>query len=122
MAPSSEYTKLLTSLKDDKMTKGDVYTELVKKESNVLSTVNRMIDHEQQKKIDTTLFYNMSLLSMVAVFANTWKNIFLELAIQKSFRDIPGLLDIFTKNDRKIYVGLMIALIGLSLFFVDISS
>lgn len=122
-APIAEYSKLLNLIDDnDHKNNSDVYTQLMDKEKNAITVVNRVVDHEQSKNEESSMFYNMSLLSIVAVFANTWKNIFLELAVIRDFTNIMNVWDVFTKKGRKIYVGLMLVCIAFFIYLVDIAS
>lgn len=99
--------------------KQDVYTELMKKEENVLNTANRIVDMSQRNTMNESLFYNQSILEVVVKFANTWHNIFSELVNEHMYK-YPEM--VFWKEDRKIYVGMMLVLIGLFLFFIENSS
>lgn len=118
--PSVEYTKLTQLLEKEMVNKGEVYTEIMKKEGNVLNTINRVVDHESKKYYDAKLFYHMPLLTILAVFINTWKNIFLELATMDKL-DFYGVIEVFNKKDRIIFVGFMLFLIALFLYLVDIA-
>lgn len=115
--PTSEYNTILLKMQNSPKT--DLYNELLKKEDNVLTTVNRVVNHEQTKVINQELFYNMPLLNIIAIFANTWKNIFIELTVYRDFKNVIGIYEIFTKNDRKIYVGIMLLLVVFFLFMVS---
>lgn len=121
-APVAEYSKVLKLLdENDNKNNPDVYSQLVEKENNAIAVVNRVVDHEQGKQEASKMFYNMSLLSIVAVFANTWKNIFLELAVIRDFKDVMSVWDVFTKKGRKIYVGLMLGFTAFFIYLVDIA-
>ena len=79
---------------------------------NVLNTLNRVdkfINEDDGKK---TLNLNTSFYDFVSLFVNNWINIYNEIFKEKQFISI---VDIFTKGDRKIFVGTMFILIALTL-------
>lgn len=118
VTPSEEYAKLLRILSNEK--DDDIYQKLVGIENNSLLSINRVIEYEQKKSNEGTLFYNMPVINVVAIFANTWKNIFLELLVYRNAKDVSSLWQIFTKKDRKVYVGLMLGFVALFVYMVDI--
>ena len=118
--PETEYKDFIKLIESsNKNNNNEVYSLLQGKEKDVLDTVNRVVDHEKGKRDESTLFYNLSFLTLVAMFANTWKNIYREVVIE---RNIKNIVYILTKDDRKIYVGIMILLIVFFLFFIEINS
>lgn len=120
LEPSAEYSKLVNLLESSGQSPGDVYTELLKKEANSIELINRVVDHEKQKQHKATLFYNLPLLSIIALFVNTWKNIVLELVAMSEAKDYSSLLEIFTKKDRKVFIGLMFIIVAILLYVIDI--
>lgn len=115
-SPYEEYKALLNMVKDPSYSKDDVYATLMKKEENVLNTVNRVIANDK-KQNDRKLFYNMTIVEAVTAFSHTWKNIFNELFVHKQ----TDIYEIFVANDRLIYLGIMIVTIAIILYFIDIS-
>ena len=114
----NDYKEMLALMESPSQNLGDVYTELIKKEDKVLDVLNRMTEFEVKNKKHDTLFYNATIYEAIAMFANTWKNIFVELFVEKRFRDVDHIL---LDGDRKIYFGIMMILIAFSLFFVSIT-
>jgi len=110
-----EYNKLLDT---KSMSKDDVYTELMKKEDKVLDVMKRVSESEMNKKSDVILFYNKPVIDVIATCINTWRTIFHELVVEDGWKTLDK---VFWSDDRKIYVGMMIILIALVLFFVDTS-
>lgn len=110
-----EYNEILKMVSDPSNQKEDVYTALVTKEEQVLNTINRMV--EKEKKESNNLFMHNSLFEIITAFALTWKRIYQEIVIFKQ-RDI---LTLFYHGERKIYLGIMIVLVSLLLYFIDIS-
>lgn len=94
----------------------DVYIDLMTKEKNVLDTINRVVNFEESNEKQTKLLYNYSVLDIFVLFCNTWYNIFIELVNEDMYKR-P--LVVFWNDDRKIYVGLMLVLIALFMFFID---
>lgn len=117
--PETEYSKLTALLQNKTASKDEIYLELVNKEKNALTTINRVVDHEQRKQYDDSLFYNLPLLTVLALFINNWRNIFLELATMQHY-DVAAVYDVFTKKDRKIYVGLMLLIVTFFMYMMDI--
>lgn len=113
-----EYKSILDLLNKD-ISKNDIYSELMKKEENILNTVNRLSTTNISSSIQDTIFYNKSLLEILTLFANTWTNIFTEL-INEDMYKYPT--KVFWEGDRKIFVGIMIVIIALFLFFIQISA
>ena len=116
---NKQYKTILESIQDEKdyMNK-DIFNELINTEQNVLKSINRIIEHEQEKKINKSLMANTGLYDFVTLFANTWYNIFHEIFIDKQYRSS---IDIFTKGDRKIFVGTMFLIIALLMLMTLLS-
>lgn len=113
-----EYKSILDLLNKD-VTKNDIYSELMNKEDNILNTVNRLSNTNLSSSIQDTLFYNKTLLEILSLFANTWTNILTELVNEDMYM-YP--MKVFWDGDRKIFVGLMMVIIALFLFFIQISA
>lgn len=113
-----EYRKMIKLLESGENDKTEVYQKLMDKEQNVLDVVNRVAQKDQKEKQASKIVLNESILDLVMLFSNTWKNIFRELFIEQRFHDAVSIL--YT-DDRKIYVGIMLVLISFILFFIDIS-
>ena len=110
-----QYNKLLDT---KSISKDDVYTELMKKEDKVLDVMKRVSETENIKQSDAILFYNRPVIDVIATFINTWRTMFHELVVEDGWK-APD--KVFWNDDRKIYVGMMIILVALVLFFVDTS-
>ena len=110
-----EYSKLLDT---SRISKDDVYTELMKKETKLLDVMDRIAVTESNKTIKTSLFYNRPVIEIISTFVNTWRNIFNELVVEDGYKHLDA---VFWNEDRKIYVGLMIVVVSFLLFFIEIS-
>lgn len=117
--PVKDYSEIIQLLNTKSDKKDDLYNALMDKETNVLNTINRVANTKQNLEFQSTLLYNQTILGLIALFGNTWKNIFQELVIEKRFRDA---LAILTDGDRKIHLGFMLALIALFIYLVDITA
>jgi hypothetical protein len=115
--PDTEYASIIHLLDENQISKGDAYSQLMQKEKNALETINRVVDHEQDKKIQNSLFFNQSILSNLALFSNTWKVIIGEMMMVTHARDLK---DILYRPDRKIYVGMMLFVIAFFIMMVEI--
>jgi hypothetical protein len=114
-AAYKEYNKLLDT---NAMSKDDIYTELMKKEDKVLDVMKRISETENAKKSEAVLFYNKPVIDVIATFINTWRTVFHELVVEDGWKTPYKL---FWDDDRKIYVGMMIIIIALVLFFIETS-
>lgn len=114
--PVQEYNVINESLKENT---DDLYTELIKKEDNVLKAINKVTEHTKASHEREYMIYNMSIAKFIAMFANTWKNIYLEIIIQRRFKET---ISILLQKDRRVYIGVMMILISIFLFFIEISS
>lgn len=118
MYPLKEYTDVLNLIDKDSVTRQDVYTELLKKEDKVLDVIARVANQDEIKRKGRLM--EMSISEAIARFANTWKNIFVE-SIEAKSKDPRTYGNIITKDDRKVYVGVMLVVIAMFLFFISVT-
>ena len=112
----SEYKSLIDILSESSTNENaNTYQDLMQKESNVLSTVNQVVKNIQDKKIKSNQFVEMNINDIVQKFFLIWPDILLEIYQIKNPKDI---LDIITKDDRVIYLGIMMIIIGCFMFFI----
>jgi hypothetical protein len=112
----SEYSSLIDILeKSDETT----YEEVMKKEKNVLSTIDHVVNHIKDNDIKTDQFINLSISHVIEKLLLLIPLIIKELSAIKSFED---LIKIITKEDRVIYIGIFFIIIALFIFLVDSSS
>ena len=80
-------------------------------------------DKNKQDKMNQR-FYNLSLKQILNNLSLTLIKIINETSIymEKSDRTNKELIDIFTKDDRMIYVGILLIILSLGIFFINISS
>lgn len=120
MHPVKEYSDLLNLIEQDSTTREDVYQELIKKEEKVLDVVSRVSSQMLEKNNNDNSLLDMSISEATARFANTWKNIYVEMIESRSV-DPRKIADIVTKDDRKVYVGFMLVMIAMFLYFISVS-
>ena len=94
----------------------------MEKEDKVLDVLNRMVKKDTTKSDKMLFFYNQSLIDITMKFSNNMVNIFEELFIERQFKSFNELQHILLDGDRKIYLGILVVLVGIFLFFVDISN
>jgi predicted CopG family antitoxin len=123
MYPLKEYSDLLKLLKDDEMSREDIYQELINKEKEVLDVVSRVASQDSHTKVSKELFPNLTFTEAIARFANVWTNIFTETVENASTGRMHNLhpSTLLLKGDRKIYVGAMLVIIALMMFFISIT-
>lgn len=112
-----DYQALLLLLK--KSEPKDVYEELMKKEEKVLDTVNRVVNYSNEKELKESEFLNKTVAQHVSGLFWAMKGIMSELYRMKTIQDVKSTL---TKDDRMIYIGIMLLCIAFFLFFVINSS
>lgn len=96
--------------------KDEVYSELMQKEDKTLNVVNRIVNQDGAMKREQTLFENMSILDIIATFANNLKNMFTEVFIEHQVTQV------LSKKDRKLFFGMFLVLIALFLILLNATS
>jgi hypothetical protein len=118
MPTNLEYAKLVELL--NKSDNHEIYEELMKKEEKVLDTVNRVVNFSNEKEVKSHEFTSMSIDQIVHKFYWNMNKIFSDIS-SKKVSTIQDVGDILLKDDRKIYLGILLVLICIFLFFVLIS-
>ena len=110
-------------------------------EKKIIERLNNFASKTQKDALKDIKFFNMSLKELFDKFILTWREIINEIihlytnyprlknniyANQYWWKNIKSiflkLFDIFTKNDRLIYVGFMLIIISFFMYFLLISS
>lgn len=84
--------------------------------------LNYFAETAEKENTNENVFVNLSIKDLLRNFAQTMIHIInelLEINRNTTFNDI---LLIFIKNDRLISVGLLMVMIGLSIYIIDITS
>lgn len=118
MIEYSEY-KSLVDILEKSDNHENTYQEVMNKETNVLKTINNVVNYYRDVDIKERQFVNMNISYVVYRFFNIWGDIFKELVNTDPKK--LSLLDVFTKDDRLIYIGVMLILISIFLYYIDIS-
>lgn len=114
-----DYTNLINALDND-VSKQTIYEEVMAKEKNRIDMINRVVEQQQSLKTESSIFYNKRLIEIAITCAETWRAMFYNVVNDKP-KSISELYNIFLHDDRRIYTGIMIVLIGMFLYFIDIS-
>ena len=93
----------------------DIYEELMKKEERVLDTIDRVVNYSNEKQVKESEFLENSLNGIAHDFFWNMKLVMSDLYDVKTFQDLGRVL---TKDDRKIYLGILAILVGLFLLFI----
>jgi hypothetical protein len=112
-----EYSQL-KELLDYGPTNG-IYEELMKKEENVLKTINRLVDRSNQKQLESEEIINMSFTDLYKHFNTDVYKMFNELFEVKTTDDLRKF---FKDAKRSIYLGIFVVLVSLFMFFVVITN
>ena len=112
-----EYSELLQLIerRDDE----DRYTELMKKERRVLDTVDRVVNDAQAQKIRKSGLLYMSVPEVLTRTAETLHDVYLELFTVSNLREA---WEVLSRPERRIYLGIVLVLVGLILGFVQMTS
>lgn len=107
-----KYNNLMSLREFDKM--------LIAKQYEKLYGKSRDANIKQMEEYENNRFSNLSLNEIAYKFTDTMAELIEE--IPKAYEDDDLNLDIFTKDDRLIYVGIFFVLLGFFLYFINISS
>lgn len=91
----------------------DVYKKLMNKEEKVLDVINNMTEYNKSKNIESKLFVNMSMYSVVRKTFKVVSELFRDIKNKKTAHEV---IKEVLKPERLAYVGLFI--VGLSLFML----
>tara|TARA_Y200000002_G_C22482711_1_gene579441 strand:- start:239 stop:613 length:375 start_codon:yes stop_codon:yes gene_type:complete len=96
----------------------------LKQQYNKLYTNSEIENDKNKQERMNQRFYNLSLKQILNNLSLTLIKIMNEISIymEKSDRTTKELIDIFTKDDRMIYVGILLIILSLGIFFINISS
>ena len=117
--PLQKYYELLTKIEQGVNSKDDIYNDLLNTETNVLSTISRVAESKAKDDMRGMSFMDQNISTLMRLTANTWLKMIRELV---TVNDLQELYAIMLSKDRKIYLGIFLALIGVFIFFIDVSS
>lgn len=113
---SKEYNDFLKMLEDGEISEKDVYEEIMRKEKSYLEEINKFIE---TKTNYNNSFFNLSIPEHYIKFTKSIQTIFKEVMSTTNYKDIPWII---LYEERKIYIGIIIVVISLFLFFVTVST
>lgn len=102
----------------------NVYQELMKKEDKTLDTINNVIKYYKDNDYKNKEFVTMSFWEALIRFYDVWYEIWNDIsntAIKGNVNDTFSLGSIIMKSDRPIYIGILIIIISIFMWFVIIS-
>lgn len=94
------------------------YEELMQKEEKVLDTLNNVVKYYRDEDIKDREFINQGINTIITRYLDVWKEIL------DDFTSNPKktYIDIISKDDRPIYIGITLIIIALFLFFIENST
>ena len=102
----------------------NVYQELMKKEGKTLDTINNVIKYYKDNDYKNKEFVTMNFWEVLIRFNDIWLEIWNDVtstAITGNINDTISFGSIIMKNDRPIYIGILIIIISIFMWFVIIS-
>jgi hypothetical protein len=112
----SEYKSLVDILSETDNINSTTYEDLMSKEKNVLSTVNHVIKHINDKNLKAAQFKDMSIEYIFKRFFLIWPEIIHDLSNAKTTQEYYLYL---VKDDRMIYYGISLIIISFLLFYIQ---
>jgi hypothetical protein len=116
------YTNILKE--KDLFTESDYEKKMISRQYNKLYQMSEDVNNENKKKFDNKKFYNLSFGQLGTNLSISSMEILNEFVVymKDENQDINDLFIIFTRGHRLIYVGLILIILSIFLYFVDVSS
>lgn len=111
-----DYSELMKDIEETNENKETIYESIMKKEDNRINLLNRLMDHKQTSSEQNT-FMNMSLTELFEKTVKIWWEIYGDIV----YKSVTDPIALFWKGDRKIFIGILLVIIAIVLFFVNIS-
>ena len=108
----------LTDLENNQVTNENIYEKIMEKEENAINLMNRVAEEKLKNKEKSNTLLNLTIKEIFTVSIIKWLMIYNEVVNFKNY----DLKKVFYDGDRKIYVGVMLIIIALILFFAEISN
>ncbi len=99
----------------------NTYQEMIGKEKNVLDTMNNVIKYYRDSTFKEKNFINQPIHYIVFRLFTVWNEILSDLLKIEKSKTI-SLKQIFTKDDRLVYIGISFVLLSGLLFYIEITS
>jgi hypothetical protein len=107
----------------DLFTENDYENIMISRQYNKLYQISQDENKRKRKDFDNKKFYNLSFSQLGTNLSVTCMDILNEFVVytKDEDQDVNDLFIIFTKGGRLIYVGLILIILSILLYFVDIS-
>jgi hypothetical protein len=112
----SEYQSVVDIL--GKSDQSNVYQDLMKKEEKTLDSVNKVIKYYKDNDYKSKEFLYMSFWELTIRFGEIWPELWSD--ITSSDPKNISFFNIFMKDDRPIYIGILLIIISVFLLFMMI--
>jgi hypothetical protein len=102
----------------------NVYQELMKKEGKTLDTINKVIKYYKDNDYKNKEFVTMNFWEVLIRFNDIWMEMWDEISItglKGNISDTISFGSILMKNDRPIYIGILIIIISIFMWFIILS-
>lgn len=112
-------------LKDDfTIDKTEFEKDMINRQYDKLNFNSMNDSFNLEKKKDNQRIYNLSLLDIAKNTSKTVMEIMNDMSvlIKNNNRNYNNYVDVIIKGDRMIYVGIMLIVLALAIFFISVSS
>ena len=114
-----EYRELMDIINRRGMHGHDRYGDLMRQEARVLDTVDRVVNDARLQQIKKTSVIEMSMMEIIARTAEVVHDMYLELFTVRSMEEIKN---VFIKQERRVYLGIIVTIIGFLIGFIQLST
>lgn len=115
---SREYQALLDAIhgRGDFRDPGDVYQSLMSKERRVLDTVDRVVNDAARVDADSRAFMQLPLHVVGIRAIAACRGVFIDLMEARRPADVARAI---MKEDRKVYIGVLLIIMAFTVAFID---
>lgn len=117
MLESKEYRDFMEMLESGEVYEKDVYHDIMAKEKTYLEEMNKML--ETKASFSTKYFTQLSVGEHYFKFIDCLMKIFKESLLISNAYELPWIL---LYGERKIYIGILLVILSIFLFFISISN
>lgn len=117
MLESREYKEFIDMLESGQAYEKDVYQDILSKEKVYLEEVNKIM--QAKKSMQQQYFTQLSIGEHYFMFVDCLRKIFKESLLISHVSELPW---IFLFGERKIYIGILLVILSIFLFFINISN
>lgn len=114
-----DYKDFIDMLENSELDTKDVYQEIMRKEKDALDAINHIAEKRAKATAPRDVVAGMSLNDHYFRMIRCVRDIFTDCLVLTDPRELPW---VFLDGDRKIYVGFLLVVMSLFLFFVTISN